>query len=54
MYPAFMDFIRDLWQEKPQVIVLFIAGLIIFVLLVIDTFRHRKRRKERQNIKRLH
>ena len=54
MYPAFLDFIRQLWQERPQVIVLLVGGLLIFVLLVIDTFRHRKKLKERHRTKRLH
>jgi hypothetical protein len=54
MYPAFQEFVRDLWQNKPYLIVLFVGGLIIFVLLVIDTYRHRCHRKERHRIKRFH
>ena len=54
MYPAFLDFVRELWLEKPRVIFLFVGGLIIFVLLVVDTFLHRKKRKERHRITRPH
>jgi len=46
------SFLSELWREKPIVIVLAMGGMILFVLLVIDTYRHRKRRKDRH--KRLH
>ena len=35
--------IGDIWQYKPVIIVLVVGGLIIFVLSVIDTHRHRKK-----------
>jgi cell division protein FtsL len=54
MYPAFQEFIRDLWQNKPNMIILLIGGVFIFVLLVIDTHLHRKKRKERHRITRFH
>jgi hypothetical protein len=45
-------FVTEIWQHQPIIIVLLIAGFVIFVLLVIDTYRHRKKLKGRQ--KRLH
>ncbi|HEV2436010.1 MAG TPA: hypothetical protein VG077_08420 [Verrucomicrobiae bacterium] len=42
----------ELWRYKPIIIVLAIGGVILFALLVIDAYRHRKRRKDRH--KRLH
>jgi hypothetical protein len=41
------EFISNIWRYKPVIIVLGIGGFIIFVLLVIDTFRHRKKQKKR-------
>ena len=46
------SFLSELWRYKPVVIVAGVGGMILFVLLVIDTYRHRKRRKDRH--KRLH
>jgi hypothetical protein len=46
------NFLSELWRYKPIIIVLAIGGMILFVLLVVDTYRHRKRRKDRH--KRLH
>lgn len=46
------SFLPELWRYKPIIIVLAIGGVILFVLLVIDAYRHRKRRKDRH--KRLH
>jgi hypothetical protein len=54
MYPAFQEFVRDLWQNRPNLIILFVGGTVVFILLVIDTFLHRKRRKERHRIKHFH
>jgi len=43
----FSNFVSEVWRYKPLVIILFAAGLIIFTLLVIDTYRHRKKQKRR-------
>src|SRR6476659_7058614 len=32
----FHSFVSMLWQQKPSIIILFVAGLIVFMLLVID------------------
>jgi hypothetical protein len=50
--PDFSDFVSDAWRYKPIVIILVVAGFVVFVLLVIDTYRHRKKWKERHRIKR--
>ena len=48
MSPDITDFVSDVWHNRPIVIILAVAGFIIFVLLVIDTYRHRKKEKGRQ------
>jgi hypothetical protein len=47
----FADFMRDIWHDKPWVIVLLVGGAILFVLFVFDTRRHRKKLKKRHRIK---
>ena len=54
MIPEFYDFLRDIWESKPSMIVLFVGGIVVLFLLVIDTHRHRKHRKERHRIKHFH
>jgi hypothetical protein len=54
MYPAFQEFLRDLWRDSPSLVILFGGGAILFALLVIDTYRHRKKRKDRHRITRFH
>ena len=46
------SFMQTVWQYKPILIVLLVGGLIVFVLLVVDTHRHRNKQKKRH--KRLH
>ncbi len=50
MNSGFTSYVTNLWREKPNIIVLFVAGLIIFLLLVIDTHLHRKKLKQRHRI----
>lgn len=38
---------KEIWQHQPMIIVLLIGGMIVFSLLVIDTYRHRKKQKRR-------
>jgi hypothetical protein len=42
-----MDFggLQLLWERKPAAVVLLVLGIVIFVFLVVDTWRHRKHRK---------
>ena len=35
-------FIGEIWRYKPIILILLVAGLVLFVLCVIDTHRHRK------------
>jgi len=37
--------IRILWESKPAVIVLMVLGFAIFLFVVVDTWRHKRRRK---------
>ncbi len=47
-------FVVEVWQYKPVIIVLAVAGLIIFSLLVIDTHRHRKKEHKKRHRTRDH
>jgi len=51
-YSDFRALVSQLWQYRPILIVLVCGGFIIFVLVVVDTYRHRKKQKSRH--KRLH
>jgi hypothetical protein len=51
--PDFRDLVSQLWQYRPILIVLVCGGFILFVLVVIDAHRHRKKQKGRCK-KRLH
>ncbi|HEU5396900.1 MAG TPA: hypothetical protein VFV81_07020 [Verrucomicrobiae bacterium] len=51
MNADFANFFRDLWDSKPGIVVLLVGGAILFLLLVIDTFRHRRKLKERHRLK---
>ena len=42
-------FISEIWQYKPFLIVLLSAGLVVFILSVIDTHRHRKKTKKHRH-----
>jgi len=48
----FRAFVSLLWQYRPILVVLICGGFIVFILLVIDAHRHRKKQKRRH--KRLH
>jgi len=52
MNPDYSDFVGEIWRYQPIVIILVVAGFIVFVLLVVDTYRQRKKRKDRHRIKR--
>jgi len=41
------NFLTEIWRDKPIVVVLVIGGLILFILLVMDAYRHRKKQKGR-------
>ena len=43
----FSSFVSNVWRYKPFIIILFAASLIVFALLVVDTYRHRKKQKGR-------
>lgn len=46
------QFIDDIWRYYPVVIILLVGGFVIFVLIVIDTHRHRKKiQKQRPGTK---
>jgi hypothetical protein len=43
------QFIGDIWRYKPIIVILLVAGLIIFALSVIDTHRHRKKNHKKRH-----
>ena len=36
---------QSLWENKPGVVVLLVLGFVVFVFLVIDTRRHKRKSK---------
>ena len=36
------EFFGEIWGHTPLIIILLVAGLITFIISVIDTHRHRK------------
>jgi hypothetical protein len=36
---------QQLWETKPGAVVLMVLGFVVFVFLVVDTWRHKRRRK---------
>lgn len=52
MNSDFSDFVGKAWRYQPIVVILVVAGFLVFVLLVIDTYRHRRKRKDRHRSKR--
>jgi hypothetical protein len=47
MHLDFYSFLRLLWQQQPSIIILLVAGLFVFLLLVVDCFRHCRIRNAR-------
>ena len=45
MSEDFYEFVSKLWENKPVIVVLFVGGFALFLLSVINTFRHRRRVK---------
>jgi len=43
------QFIGDICQYNPLFIILLVGGLIVFVLSVIDTHRHRKKNQKKRH-----
>ncbi|MGH7952261.1 MAG: hypothetical protein ACREFE_10125 [Limisphaerales bacterium] len=50
----FSNFMKEIWNYNPVIIILLAGGVIIFALLVIDTYRYRKKQKHKKCRKRLH
>ena len=44
-YELFRGF-KQLWENKPGAVVLLFLGIVVFVFLVIDTWRHKHRGKK--------
>jgi hypothetical protein len=40
--------IRSLWENRPEALVLLAVGFVVFLYLVVDAWRHKRRRKRRR------
>jgi len=41
------DSVRQIWEERPDIIALLALGLIVFAYVVLDTWRCRQRHRRR-------
>ena len=39
--------IKQIWESKPGVIVLFGLGFVVFIIIVLDARRHRQKHKNK-------
>jgi hypothetical protein len=39
--------LRLLWERKPTAFALMVLGLVVFLFLVVDAWRHKRRHKRR-------
>jgi hypothetical protein len=37
--------LQQLWEYKPGTLLLVLLGFVVFVFLVVDTWRHKRRRR---------
>jgi hypothetical protein len=37
--------LRQLWENKPGALVLLVVGFVIFIFLVVDAWRHKRKHK---------
>ena len=36
---------QNIWHSKPAAIILLLLGVVLFVFLVVDAWKHKRRRK---------
>ena len=36
---------RQIWENRPGLVLLFLLGFLVFVFLVVDAWQHKRRRK---------
>ena len=46
-WPQLTNGIRQIWENKPGVLLLMALGFLVFVFIVVDTWRHRQRHKSK-------
>jgi hypothetical protein len=39
--------VKQIWENKPEVVVLLALGFIVFIIIVIDARRHRQKHKNK-------
>ena len=37
--------LKVLWEQKPGAVVLLLLGFVVFLFLVVDTWRHKRHRR---------
>ncbi len=45
-----MDGLEQLWQNRPGAMVLLALGFLVFVFLVVDAWRHKRRRRRPRRV----
>jgi hypothetical protein len=40
---------QQIWENRPGIVVLLIFGFVVFIFLVIDAWRHKRRRSHRHH-----
>ena len=54
MSDDFYEFVSNVWERKPAILILFAGGFAVFVLLVIGTYRHRRKTKKNRPLCKRH
>jgi hypothetical protein len=54
MFDDLSNFMSEIWTHQPIIIVVLVGLVLLFPLLVIDTYRHRKKAKKTRDRKKLH
>ena len=44
-FSEFSRSLHQLWEKKPGALVLLVLGFVVFVFLVVDAWRHKRRKK---------
>jgi len=47
VFSDFQELVTTIWRYRPVLVLLVAGGFVIFLLVVIDTHRHRKKQKGR-------
>ena len=48
MITDFLEFMAQIWREQPSLIVFLVLGFVVFLCLVVDSYRFHRQRNIRQ------